>query len=208
MKLRVLLSVLAVVVVAGTASANLLLNSSFETGTGQGGDLTAATVDNWTKWGGGWWANDAAQDGTWSIKRWENGTGMFQDFTASAGSSYSFSLYGYNNNIEPLTDLTLDLNVEWYDSGDTKIGATILLDQLTGSDPQGAWTLLSATAVAPGSTAYGRYYISTDHATVGGQSLFYDSADVDLTVVPEPTIAGLLGVGAVLFGFLRRKNRR
>jgi len=193
---------------AGVAQANLLLNESFESGTGQGGSLDSATVDNWTFWGGGWWANDsgAVYDGTWAIKRWDDGTGMYQDFTASADTSYDFSLFAYDGSSEPLVDRRVDLRVEWYDGTDTKIGDTVVVDSF-GAGTVDSYTELSGVTTSPASTSYGRFLITTesDGAAPGG-SVFYDAASVDATVIPEPALAGLVLVGIGMVRMLRRRS--
>lgn len=203
-KLIVLVSVLAM---AGVASANLLTNPSFELGTGQGGSVDSAAITGWTFWGGGWWANDTAEDGTWSIKRWDNGTGMFQDFTATPSQTYDFSVWGNDGALEPLVDRTMDLRVEWFDAGNGSL-ANVLLGQLTPGGALDTWRQVSGSAVAPANTAYGRFLIVTEGGGSAGGSLFFDSADVDVQAIPEPAALTLLGIGFLGLSHLRRKLRK
>lgn len=208
MKLRVVVSVLAVLMIAGAASANLLVNGSFEEGTGQGGHLDAAAITGWTWWGGGWWANDAGavEDGDWAVKRWESGTGMYQDFTATANTAYDISLFGYDGSAEPLVDRYLNLSVEWFDAGNNGLGSS-LIGTLSPGGPLDTWTELSGQSVAPDNTSYGRIVIVTGGGGSAAGSLYFDSASVT-QAIPEPAALTLLGLGFLGLNYLRRKTRR
>ena len=190
---------------AGVASANLLQNYSFETGTGQGGSTVGATVDNWTGWGTGWWASDsgAVYDGTYAIKRWDTGTGMYQDFAATVGTAYNFSLFCYDGSTEPLVDRYVELKAEWLNASFATVGSTVIGQFTPGT--LNTWTEIAGQSTAVAGTVYGRIVITTAGGASAGGSAYYDMASV--TAVPEPTALALLGIGLASVAVIRRKRR-
>jgi len=199
----VLLAVMAV-----AASANLISNLSFELGTGQGGNLSGATITDWNNYSGsGWWADDAGAvyDGTWAIKRWDDDTGIYADFSATPGITYDFSLWCYDNSTEPLVNRHVELKAEWLDGSYGKLGETVIGQ--FGAGTVNTWTEIAGQSEASAGTVWGRLVITTgaDGAGSGG-AVYYDLASV--TAVPEPTALALLGLGIVTIGLVRHKLRK
>lgn len=202
--MRVVIALVLAVVLAGTASANLLLNSDLST-PATAGQINTLTINNWTSWGSdGWYQTDIDSD--WSVKFWGTGAGMFQDWDCTADGVYTFTVQAYQTLAEQLTTESAYLKVEWYNSDySTQLGASTL-DSLTGTDPVASWNTLSGTATAVVGAVHGRVVLGLE-GTEGSGAAFFDDATVDLQAIPEPASAllGLLGVGLV--AILRRRTR-
>ncbi len=160
---------------------NLLDNPSFEDGVGQDGPLGDADIDDWVHWGPGWWAGDDPYDGDWEIKRFDGGTGMYQDFDAQSGTSYKLSLRARDDSAEPLKgNSRLELKLEWFDDQDDQIGNTILIDSLLAGGELDTWIELVGLRTAPENTHYGRFLITTE-GSFEEQAVYYDMALVTET---------------------------
>ncbi|MDD2238231.1 MAG: PEP-CTERM sorting domain-containing protein [Kiritimatiellae bacterium] len=190
-----------------SASGDLLTNPSFELGTGQGGALQDASVTDWVNYAGiGWWASDAGAvyDGTYAIKRWDNDTGIYSDFSATPGITYNFSLWCYDDNSQPLVDRYVELKAEWLDAGYGQLGSTVIGQFNAGTVD--TWTQLSGQSEAVAGTVHGRIVITTAGGASAGGAVYYDLASV--TQVPEPNVLALFGIGLAAVTLFRRKMRR
>ncbi len=168
----------------------LLKNPYFEHGTGHASymDPEAVEFDDWVFWGGGWWSESGNGDpfaykGSYMIKRWEAGTGMFQDFSALPGQTYNLSLQALDSAQEPMNGYSsLVLCVEWFNYEDEMIGSKIEVDSLSGGGVYDVWINLSGTASAPQGVSYGRFLIITEEKeeNLWEGAVFYDNASVSV----------------------------
>ncbi len=166
----------------------ILENHYFGYGKGHGTYMDPETVaiDGWMFWGGGWWAESgsgdpAAYKGSHMIKRWEPGTGIFQDFSAQAGQVYSLSLRAIDNEEEPMNKYSsLVLCVEWFDHNEEMIGSKVEIDSLRGGGDLDLWVSLSGTASAPQGVSYGRFLVVTQEEgdDLWEGAVYYDNASV------------------------------
>ncbi len=193
------------------AHGNLILNPSFEDGTGQGTGLDsdpAPVIDNWTYWGAdGWWTDEAAHDGTYSIKRWGTGLGIYQDFSADADVEYAFSLWAFDNSGEAMgAQSYLELRVEWFD-GDPALGGSQVgsesIGTFYGATATDTWTELSGLATAPSGTQVGRFLAVTEDDGAWSGAVLFDSA----SVVPEPGTFIMLIMGGLGIALLRNRRK-
>ncbi len=198
--------------VSGTAFGNLILNPSFEDGTGQGTGFDAdpaPEIDDWTYWGeDGWWTDEAAHDGTYSIKRWGTGLGMYQDFAAIAGVEYDFSLWAYDNSGEAMgAQSYLELRVEWWDGdpgdGGQQIGTGDSIGTFYGETATDTWTELSGSAMAPTDTQVGRFLAVTEDDGEWSGAVLFDSA----SAIPEPGTFAMLLLGGLGIALLRHRRK-
>ena len=205
--MKKLLLVLCCVALSGIVQADLLVNGDFSSpGTGSAGQFGSVTINNWTTWGtSGWYANDI--DSQMSAKIWATDTGIYQDWSATAGQSYDLTVQGYQTTGEQLTgDRVGYLTVEWYESGGAKIGSSLVVDTISAADSDNAWVSLSGTATAPANTAYGRTVLGVSDTTSGSGAVFFDNATVN-AVVPEPAALSMIGLGFFALMRFRKKVR-
>lgn len=210
--MRKLMLVVAMMALAGVASANLLVNPGFEVGPGGGG-----TPDDWWKYNETGQESWAAQTGTngmafWS---WSNDTwgGFGQDVVQAFGSSdvLSFSIWGLAEvNFESSIDETWIL-LEFWQDGNTTWTRQDRLDVygiLTGN--AGVWNQVTLiTTVNLANVTMIKPIIGGGGFTnnnVGNQAVFWDNAN--FYVIPEPTAVVLLGLGGLLACMLRRNVRK
>jgi hypothetical protein len=212
-KMKKLMMVLCVslLVLCGTANANLLLNSGFETNGGYGG----ATADNWTETLAGdatgveGWAN---HDGNWgmAVYWWSNGGngGFYQNVAVTAGQQYEFSCWTLrdgngqwvNGEWVPNTMAgTYTMKIDWLDGSGAILGT--VSDDITNTMGVGAggWLLKAVAGIAP---------VGTVSANVGFDAVGVNNAgkfdDASFDVIPEPITVTLLGLGSL---FLARRRK-
>jgi len=200
-KMKKVLLLMALLAVTGIASAELLTNGNFEDGdTGQVG---VVAIPGWNSWGSNGWHNDdaGAVIDTKSMKFWWDGVGMFQDFAATAGVNYDYSVQV----IDASRDTTpnnwdLQIEAEFYDAANTQLLAVPVGYFDSGIEPDDTWVQIGSSVVAPVGTSYGRVVIrSLDWQDGIGGALYFDN----VSVVPEPATLTLLGLGGLL---LRRRK--
>lgn len=189
--------------------ANLLTNADFELG--DLGQMGSVSIDGWTTWGTNGWHHDDTvykYDGK-GVKLWWDATGIYQDFDAVAGETYSFSLEAISSSADMLKGWDLEFRVEWYNESGIIIGSSTEIGRFYGSksdvelgDGVESWKTISAALQAPDLTTTGRIIMDLTHAGdwgwTGG-SVFFDNA----SVIPEPATLVLLGLGSIVL--LRRK---
>jgi len=208
--------VVAILACAMTASANLLLNPSFET-QGAGGSWDPA---NWWRgdgndrtdigsWGGGW----AAQEGTWGMKMNNVGgsptnhwLGQEVSTLVGVGDQITFSFYALRNNDPTFDDAYVDLGMmtagddTWFNHLSFASG---LSNQVYGS----GWVQYTfiVTNQTPDVNAIQAWVNVRNVNSVGGTDLLFDSASL---TIPEPTMAALLGFSGLIFLAARRMKRK
>lgn len=216
--MRKLASLVIVVVVglASAASANILLNPSFENA-----DIAGSwSPTNWWRsdgndrtdinsWGGGW----AAQDGSWAMKLNNNGgnpgdhyLGTEVSTNVEVGASVTISFYTFVNNAPYFSNAYLDVGMmtagddTWFNNLDFSGG---LSNQTFGS----GWVQYSFTItnLTPNVNAVQAWLNFKGVDSPGGTDLLIDSASL---TIPEPTMAALLGFSGLIFLAGRRIVRR
>ena len=118
-------------------------------------------------------------------------------------------LSGYINVPSTLSGAVGNVRIGFYDASNVSTGPGITVNSTSigglDSDPN-SWQLVSnLNAVVPVGTSYLQAEFSFTNATMGGQPGYVDAADLRLTILPEPTSAALVTLGAVGLG-LRRKR--
>lgn len=195
-----------------SVQAALLVNGDFEDG--DTGQLGSTPIPGWSSWGSsGWHHNDAGKIiDTKAMKTWWVDSGLYQDFSAIAGETYTFSGFLAHFSDDALRDGnegpgTGDkrglLKAEWYLP---TFGAPLRVDTfaiLTKDSTQDVWIPFSADLVAPVGATIGRMVLASDISVGGAGSPHYDN--VSVVQVPEPTSLALLGLGVLMV--LRRFRR-
>jgi hypothetical protein len=161
------------------APANILVNGDFETGT----EETQATRSNpfdvppWQRTFDNAWLNTSPTDaGEKSIRmRWA-GTSVYQDFSVIPDRVYLFSIDALNPT-DANNRWTPQLQIEWYDSGSSPIGSTIILDQgNNATDPYNTWYTLSGNAVAPAGASTCRMLFTLINTGGDADPYYFDNA--------------------------------
>ena len=219
MSLRTTLAVTAAAlgfaVAAPLASANLLVNPSFEdpalTGGDQGGTTGFSSTGPVATLHIGY-----SNSGDQSLKVSNQGR-AFQTFTASVGQTYVGSVTAINPAQDPLTgDTEGQLQVNFLDSTGGLLLSNVVTvatadTSLTGAG-QPFTPFTTGQVVAPAGTAQVEFAIfvaaltdrNGDGAVTPGGSTFFDDASLEVSSVPEPTALGLLAAGGLLLARRRR----
>lgn len=176
----VLYSLLMVLGWGVSAWANLLVNPGFEEGpTGQVGSVT---IPGWNTWGtNGWHHNDAgAMIDTQGMKFWWDGVGIWQDFAATAGSTYDISVQviDASRDTKP-NNWDFQIEAEFYNAANVQLAA-VVLDYFDSSiEPDDMWVTIGGSIAAPDGTTYGRVVMRTLDWQEGiGGALYFDNVSV------------------------------
>jgi hypothetical protein len=201
MKTHVLMVLALLLALGGLVQANLLVNGDFEDGdTGQVG---VVPIPGWNSWGNNGWHNDdaGAVIDTKSMKFWWDQVGLWQDFAATAGTIYHYSVQV----IDASRDTTannwdLQIEAEFYDAANSQLTAVLMGYFDSTLQPNDTWVEIGGSIAAPAGTSYGRVVIRTvDWQSGIGGALYFDN----VSVVPEPVTFCLLGLGGL---FLKRRR--
>jgi hypothetical protein len=195
-KVTVLSATLAAL--SATASANLLINGSFENpdvNTGTWGWFTSANVPGWNG------SNIEIWDNFSGVSAYEGSQfaelnahpsnnqpfSIFQSFTTNSGQWYdlSFAYRARSSNSESFK-LAID-NMDWLFADHTTAGWSVFSTSFQAS---GASSTISFTSVSPLT------------GTIGN---FLDDVKVTTHQVAEPATLALLGLGLAGLGFSRRR---
>ena len=202
--------------VVGVASANILLNPGFEIGNAGGG----AVASNWWAYnncGTEPWANRTGSNGMafWS---WDNGAygGFGQDVSTNlfATDVLTFSIYGLAQDQFESTESETWLAIEYWTNGASTWTRQDKLDVYSGligdRNNWNQYTLITTVnlenveMVKPivGGGAF------TNNGIAGDRAVMWDDSDFTVTnAIPEPTVAGLLGLAGLLICALRRARK-
>lgn len=190
--------------VSGEAHGGLLTNGGLETGLtgidkarmaiftppddepGSTGQVDAGgRIDNWTIWGKGvlYYAEVGLTIETRAVKFWHSDSGMFQDFDATAGRDYTFSVEVLNSAVrgETLKLWKGYLRAEFYDDSLTLVSSADLdtYDPKTTATALEQWETLSGTVAAPTGATTGRIVLGLkDYQPGAGGVLHFDNARV------------------------------
>jgi len=212
--------------IASYASANLLLDPSFEPGIAgapdaSSGDVPMSVSGPWSGWNN--WVppysayytqSIPAEDGVQVGKTFSgpNG-GIYQFIAANAGDSYTASAYFVDSSSDPMQDGETDDVRMIFWSGPNGTGSSLATDVSAGvvSDlsPLDTWIPLSVTAPAPAGTESIQWMAFFNNPNYQGGSLFVDNGSLvdNSAPVPEPTTA-LLAVIAGIPLVMRRAARK
>jgi MYXO-CTERM domain-containing protein len=189
-----------------TAQPNLVENPSFEDPT----VTTGSANDVWFRFGSG--ASGTSSESTVMPRTGSRHielnligpnqfAGVFQNLNMPINPGQIVNLSGFARNAsgEPF-NATQEIKLEWQGAAQNR------LDDLTlGSD----YEMFSHTGVAPPGTTglVVTYAISSFGAGQSGNSLVHLD-DITVTIVPEPTAAGLAGLASLgLVAFARRRRK-
>lgn len=217
---RVMIAVLAFAF-AGVAGANLLTNPGFEISDGGLGGLNRTPS--------GWWAYENISSEGWAAQpstggtngvafyAWINGSygGIGQDVTVTPanGGVYTFSINAmaeanYSSSASE-TWMYIEL---WNDFGDASYAYRYTNDiysALTANAGNWATYTFAITNLDANITGAKPMFGAGNWTDTGGsQAAMWDNASFTQSqVIPEPTVAALLGIGGLLVCAVRRKIR-
>lgn len=204
--------VLALLLAAGplASQAQLISNGGLEGGTQ--GQFGSATIPGWSTFGTeGWHHSDPGgfHGGSLAVKVWNENTGLYQDFAATAGTSYDVSAFGLSASNDGLAGWDGVLKIEWF-QGNTPLGSQEIDRFVGGSDPLGSWVQLAGVGTAVAGADKGRIVLGLTAVGTGNRSgsLNWDDASVTLAAIPEPSSVALMGVGlATALGAVLRRRK-
>lgn len=206
---RLLLGATALALGTVLAQANLLLNPTFQAGTGPGWfGNPGVVISNWTRWGNSGWYTDDFGATNLNVKIWWDDTGIYQDWSASPGSVY---VVGADIMRSPMSG---DQPVHWqaYVKAEFYNAANQQLLQYTvgtlgPSGPSGIWYQVSGLVTSPANTAYGRIVMGLQNYQSGAAGAYYfDNGLAEPSVIPEPATAMILALGFASLRALRKRG--
>jgi hypothetical protein len=206
---------------AGTANANLITNPGFDVDDASTADVFGAT--GWSAFGGGTFTVNPANGGNSPVANSLDNSfktfsvsGASQSFAATVGETYVASAVGQNFSGDPLLNVSsILIQIAYFDAGGLPAGTAAggntapgfnLFDSnvIDAMSPQDVWTALGVgTAPAPDNTAEVRMIVLA-LAGSGGAG-FFDDASLELAPVPVPAAVWLFGSALGLLGFVRRR---
>ena len=190
---------------AGSASANVLINPGFEDpGVVSPPPEYYGAGNGWTSFGGGIYTVDSTVNtpntGNQSLKMFGGCcSGAFQQFPTVPGTVWNGGVWIKNSSLDPMGGgQVAAVNIEWIQA-DGVTQSTIIPFISNGTfdatKPQDVWTLQTITGAAPADAAYARFVVITGDFLPGGPAgaPFYDDAFFEEQPVPvEPTTWGTL----------------
>lgn len=192
---RVALPVL-LLVAAGAASADVLVNPGFESPSTAPGVEYYGAGDGWNSFGGGIYTVSSAvvapNTGDQSVKMFGGCcSGAFQQFPTLPDQMWNGGVWMLNSSVDPMVGgQTAAVNIEWIQAdGNTQstIIPFISNGTFTAADaPADTWTLQTITGVAPADAAFARFVIITGDFQPGGigGAPFFDDAFLEAGPIP------------------------
>ncbi len=158
----------------GGPPPNMLINPSFEIGTGFNQYGTA----NWVPFGGVFGIDGniipPAQDGQWYMKLFGNPGGIFQDHPVNPGDNIEGSVYAMNASFDAMQPGCIAfVSLEYFDAGGGFISFT-QSPHINHTIPQNVWTKTTVNDVAPAGAATVRMVVIM--LCPGGGAVMFDNA--------------------------------
>lgn len=164
------------------AQANLLTNGGFEDGAL--GRLGAVSIPAWNSWGNSGWhhSDTGACLGTKGMKFWWDDSGLWQDFAAAEGLTYSCRVQVMDwSNDTSSNNWDLRIEAEFYNAAHTAIVKEVLGYFDSSSQPDDTWIEVGGTITAPPGTAYGRVVLRLwDWKSGISGALYFDNVSVTI----------------------------
>lgn len=210
---QLLLGVAASMLLASTASANLLVNPGFETPSVLPG-VEYFGAPGWSDFGGTAFTIGAPvfgpagpHTGTQGLKTFGFG-GVYQQFAASAGQTWDGGAWALNDTADIMAGgQVAAVNLEWIAAdGTTSLGA-VLGPTIDATTPANVWNFLTVSGVAIAGTSFARLVLITGDFLPGGNggAPRFDDAFLVERVVPVPAAVWLFGSALGMLGWMRRK---
>ena len=208
-----LLAIAGTVLLASTASAvNLLANPGFENpSTAPGVEYFGAP--GWSDFGGTTFTinnlvvGPAGPHGGSQVLKTFGFGGVYQQFAASAGQTWSGGVYALNDTADLMFGgQVAAINIEWIAAdGVTSLGA-VLGPTITAATVANVWQNLTVNGVAIAGTSFARLVLITGDFLPGGNggAPRFDDASFE-SVVPVPAAVWLFGSALGMLGLARRK---
>jgi hypothetical protein len=181
-------------VAAGLASANVLVNPSFESPVIPPGPPEYYGAGNgWTSFGGGIYTIDSSvgvppNSGNQLLKLFGGCcSGAWQQFPCTPGDIWNGGVWIRNDSLDPMSGgQVAAVNIEWIQAdGNTQstIIPFISNGTFTAASTPDVWTLQTITGTAPADAAFARFVVITGDFQPGGPggAPFYDDAFFELT---------------------------
>lgn len=203
MKKRVMIYGFCMVLTLGLAArANLLENGGFEEG--DLGQLGSVTIPGWNSWGSdGWHHNDPeAIIDTKGMKFWWDGAGMWQDYPATPGNIYLYTVQviDASRDTSP-NNWDFQIEAEFYNAADAMLTAVVLGYFDSTIQPDDTWVEIGGLIEAPAGTAYGRVVLRMWdwQEGIGGAIYFDEVSVIDMSHAgaafdPEPADGAYVGL--------------
>lgn len=204
-KLFATLILIGLISMSSLASANLLTNADFESG---------SQNPWWGMWGNSQHTGTYGDAGTGigaskSVKIVSNSaSGAGDDYymydnglvSVTPGTTYYGALYAKT---QSLINEEVFMKIDWFNAG-SYVGTTGASSILSGTND---WTALQVNGAAPSNATHASLAFFMDQKVDGGTgTTYFDNAYLDTTPIPEPTSMLLLGSGLLgLFAFNRKK---
>ena len=186
MKLVTVLS--AALLIAGSASANVLVNPGFESPSTNPGVEYFGAGDGWSTFGGGIFTQNniiATPNSGDQVLKMFGGccSGAFQQFPTAPGETWNGGVWMLNSSNDQMANgQVAAVNIEWIQAdGSTQSAILPFISNgtFTAADaPVDTWTLQTITGDAPADAAFARLVIITGDFQPGGPggAPFYDDA--------------------------------
>jgi len=213
---KFLIGAAASMLLASTASANLIVNPGFEDPSVLPG-VEYFGAPGWTDFGGTTFTIGAPvfgpagpHDGTQGMKMFAFG-GLFQQFAASPGQIWDGGVWALNDTADLMAGgQVAAVNLEWIAAdGVTSLGA-VFGPRITASTTVNDWNFMTVSGEAIAGTAFTRLVLITGDflpGGFGGAPRFDDAFLVERAApVPVPASVWLFGSALGLLGWMRRKS--
>lgn len=170
----------------GFEFSNLLLNSGFESGSGD-------APSGWERWGAASRDPAANHSGAYAGRLtgndsgpW-NASGLYQDFPAASGVLWRATAWAMCRSADPVQGPNLGiLSMEFYDAESNKLWAPECPLMITKDTPQDVWMNLSVEAISPWRTTRARFLLIHWQASNDSGSAWFD--DCAFGLAPTTTI--------------------